>query len=289
MNSWILAVRPQTLIASIAPVITSTSLCIFFGFFNFYIFVTTFFTAVLLQILANFINDLYDYKKGTDNKDRIGPKRAVQSGLLSMQQIQKGILIIILFCLIMGLYLVFRGGIPILIIGLTSFLFAYLYTATSFAIAYNGLGEIFVILYFGILSSLGTFYLQTAIFSLDALFCGIFIGCLNTSLLIVNNIRDCRVDKKHNKKTLVVIFGVLFGKIELLILLICSYLSLYYLLLNINKQEIFMYFLLTIPIVILIIKDVLFYKEDLELNKVFPKISLLILLLSSMLSIMLVI
>ena len=217
---WILATRPQTLIASIGPVLISTIFSHKYFNFNLIIFLFIIISSVLIQIMTNFINDLYDFKKGGDKENRLGPDRMVQKGLISEIEIKKAIIFLLCLSVFSGLYLVFVGGWIILAIGLSSFLFAYLYTATRFSIAYNGLGEFFVFVYFGLIASIGTAYLQTNLYLFDTAVIGCIFGFLNMSLLIINNIRDVNEDAKSNKKTLVVLFGQKFGFIELFISLI---------------------------------------------------------------------
>ena len=208
--------------------------------------------AVLIQIMTNYINDLYDFKKGTDNNDRVGPDRMIQKGYLSENEIKTAIYVILFTALVIGVYLASIGGMIIIFIGLSSFLFAYLYTATSYSIAYNGLGEIFVFLYFGIIASLGTFYLQTLDYNYNALLIGIICGCLNVGLLIINNLRDMKLDKLSNKRTLVAKYGKLFGYLEFILMIIISYVALYCLFQSLNKLIINnLLFLILLPLFIL--------------------------------------
>ena len=228
LKYFVYAIRFKTLIASIAPIIVSSALCYKFYFFDFKIFYATLIAAALLQILANFINDLYDFKKGSDQDSRIGPDRMVQKGYLSEQEMIKAIYIVFIIALFVGFYLVNVGGIIILLIGLSSFLFAYLYTATRFAIAYNGFGEIFVFLYFGVIAAFGTFYLQTLDYKHDVIILGIIMGCLNINLLVINNLRDYLSDQKTGKNTLIAKYGLKFGKLEFSFMIFLSYLFLYF-------------------------------------------------------------
>ncbi len=239
---WLQAARPQTLIASLIPILPVSMLCFKSYTFSPPVFFCTIFSAIFIQIMTNFINDLYDFKKGADRPDRVGPNRVIQKGFLSEKEITNGIYMLLLLSVLLGSYLVSIGGYIILIIGLSSFLFAYLYTATKISIAYNGLGEVFVFIYFGILSSWGTFYLQTLDYNFDIILFGIIAGSLNTSLLIINNLRDHNEDLLSNKKTLIVIFGKNFGKIELLLINMLSYSSLYFLLDSLNKKDQFYFF-----------------------------------------------
>lgn len=217
INYWIQAARPQTLVAALAPVLSSSFLCYKYHQFSFLIFLLTVLSSVLIQIMTNFINDLYDFKKGSDQENRLGPDRMIQKGFISEVEIKNAIILLLALSVLSGLYLVIIGGWIILAIGLSSFLFAYLYTATRFSIAYNGLGEFFVFIYFGLIASTGTVYLQTQLYLPEAIIIGCIFGFLNMSLLIINNIRDINEDAKSNKKTLVVLFGENFGFFELFI------------------------------------------------------------------------
>ena len=239
ISFWIKASRPQTLIASISPVVLCSILCSAYKSFSYKIFFSTLLAAVLIQIMTNFINDLYDFKKGADKSDRLGPDRMVQKGYLKENEIKNAIILALIGAVMIGFYLVFIGGLPILIIGCSSFLFAYLYTATKFSIAYNGLGEIFVFIYFGLIASVGTAYLQILKFDYNALLIGAISGMLSTSLLIVNNLRDVKSDALSNKNTLVVIFGENFGRLELLFTLIMPYVVLFLLSKSINVSAVF--------------------------------------------------
>ena len=277
ISFWIKASRPQTLIASISPVVLCSVLCLNYNMFSYSIFFSTLFAAILIQIMTNFINDLYDFKKGADRSDRLGPERMVQKGFLKESEVKKAIIITLIGALLIGCYLVFVGGIPILIIGCSSFLFAYLYTATKFSIAYNGLGELFVFIYFGLIASLGTAYLQILRFDYNALLIGIISGCLSTSLLIVNNLRDVKSDTISNKKTLVVIFGENFGKVELFFSLTVPYFVSFFLLQSINKIEIvYNIFPLAFIAVFLLIKSSL--DKFFLTKKMLPYLSIYILL-----------
>jgi len=239
----IYASRPKTLIASISPVLISSMLCYKLHSFNIIIFVLTIVAALLIQIMTNLINDLYDYKKGADTKNRIGPERMVQKGYLSENDMLNGIYVVFLLAIFIGCYLVSIGGILILCIGLSAFLFAYIYTATRFSVAYNGMGEFFVFLYFGIIASLGTYYLQTQTYNYHALIIGLITGCLNINLLVINNLRDFSSDKASNKNTLIVKFGKSFGKFEFISMFISSYVFLYIFSLSLNDMMIFYSFI----------------------------------------------
>ena len=284
--NWIKASRPQTLTASLAPIIPTSVLCFKQHYFKFEIFLATLIAGLMLQILANFINDLYDFKKGSDRDDRIGPERMVQTGKITEKEMKNGIFTVFIVTLLVGFYLVNIGGLPILIIGVSSFIFAYLYTATKISIAYNGLGEVFVFLYFGIIASTGTFYLQSLQFSWESFIIGMISGSLNTTLLIINNLRDYKEDSISNKKTLVVTFGFLFGKIELILMMLFSYGSLFYLFTLEKPNNILFAYIPLFIFAMFIIFKLFYYKQF--LSRALPFASMHILLFIIILSIAIV-
>ena len=275
ITPWIHAARPITLVASIIPII-SAMLILPSATFKINIFSWTLIAAIIIQIVTNYINDLFDFLKGAD-KNRVGPSRMVQSGLILESQMRKAITVLICIGIISGIPLVIQGGISIIIIGLSSFLFAYLYTGGPYPLAYNGLGDIFVFIYFGIIAVLGSYFLQTGFVDTSSIYLAISIGAKNVLLLIINNIRDFKTDKISNKKTLIVLFGLYFGKLQTLCMLVLSYLSIYMLALNFEKLNIFYLTLVSLPLSLSILYDIL-YKQDSFLNKTLAKISTLLIL-----------
>ena len=265
---WIKASRPITLVASIAPVVAAS--CIVNNF-DFYIFIFTLISAVFIQIGTNFINDLIDFTKGADNEYRLGPKRMVQSGLITKAAMKVGIYTVFLIAFFAGIYLVFLSPLgevkwPIVIVGLSAFVFAYLYTGTKYSLAYIGLGEIFVYLYFGIIAVMGSVYLQDGVFFYKhSFFIGSAIGSINIIFLAINNIRDYNGDKKVGKNTLVVSFGQLFGKIEIVFMVLSMYLFTYFLTGSDYQVNYLLLVVATAPICLSIVYDV-FCKQGSKLN-----------------------
>jgi len=209
LKAWGIAVRPKTLIVSIAPVLLGLSLSIHNENFNsILIGILTLSSAILIQIGTNLINDLYDFISGADDINRLGPERAVQSGILSQKEIKFGAFFCFILALCIGIYLVFIGGMPIFLIGSFALMSGYCYTAGPYPLGYNGLGDIFVFIFFGLIAVPGTYYLQNNIlFDIDSIFIGCSIGCIAVAILCVNNIRDIKSDQKAGKKTLAVRFG----------------------------------------------------------------------------------
>lgn len=214
LKNWIQASRPKTLLAGLSPVLLGSAYAFSEGTFLLLTFIATLFSAIFIQIGTNLVNDYYDFKKGADTSSRKGPTRVTQAGLISPKQVKLGFYTCFLLAFIIGLYLMYLGGVPIIIIGLSSLLFAYMYTGGPFPLGYKGLGDIFVFAYFGPIAVAGTTYLQTFTFSINAVALGFIPGLLSVAILTVNNLRDSNEDALVDKKTLVVRFGNTFGKIE---------------------------------------------------------------------------
>lgn len=280
---WINAARPKTLAASIVPIISAMLILPNQDLFKSHIFILTITAAIIIQIITNYINDLYDFLSGAD-KERIGPQRMLESGLLSQEEMTIAIKVLFILGIMCGLPLVLHGGWPILIIGLSAFLFAYLYTAGPFPLAYHGLGDIFVFIYFGLISVMGSYYLQTGFIDKNVMWLGISIGAKNVLLLAVNNIRDYSGDKKCNKNTLVVILGRSFGKLQILFMIILSYISLFYLSIGLDSKVIFYISMISLPLSLNILSDI-YSKEGEALNKTLGKVVMLLCLNTFLLTI----
>ena len=160
MNKWILAARPKTLPAAFSPVILGVALSYHDGIFHSFIFLMTILAAVLIQIGANFANDVYDFQKGTDRDDRLGPIRATQSGLITPEKMKKAMWLIFALAICVGFYLAWIGGWPIVIIGLSSIVAGIAYTGGPYPLGYHGWGDMFVFIFFGLIAVPGTYYLQ---------------------------------------------------------------------------------------------------------------------------------
>ena len=212
MSPWLLAARPKTLSAAIVPVLMATALV---DRVDWFLFACTLLGAVLIQIATNFINDAIDFKKGADTSERLGPLRVTQAGLLSADAVMRGAWVCLFGAALCGIPLVLRAGWPLLAIGLVSIALAYAYTGGPYPLAYKGLGELFVILFFGVIAAGGTFYVQTLRVSREALLAGFAAGCLATVLLVINNLRDVDNDRRSAKLTTAVRFGETFARVEI--------------------------------------------------------------------------
>ena len=208
---WFRILRPQTLFASLCPVIVAL-LTMNETVVSWTIAWVTIVCALGLQILSNLINDYYDFVRGTDKKGRAGFKRALAEGEVSENQMRRACLVTLAICIISGLYLVANGGWVILAIGVTALLFAWLYTATSHSLSYLGIADIFVFLYYGVIASSGTYFLQTGGFSWEVFFAGAVCGLISMCVLLINNLRDMDDDRLAGKRTLPVRFGKKAGE-----------------------------------------------------------------------------
>lgn len=214
MKPFFLAVRPKTLIASISPILIGTAMAYTEGSFLFWVFFFTLMTGMGIQISCNFANDLFDYLKGADTKERKGPVRVTASGLLTVAQVKLMTFAMMGATTICSAALIYRGGFLIALLVALALLLAVGYTAGPFPLSYLGLAEVFILIFFGPVATGFTYYLQTL--QLDPLpfIAGLAPGLLSCAILIINNLRDIEEDRNVQKKTLVVRFGKTFGKWE---------------------------------------------------------------------------
>ncbi|WP_224366518.1 1,4-dihydroxy-2-naphthoate polyprenyltransferase [Hyalangium versicolor] len=223
LKVWLMAVRPKTLTASLVPVAVGTGLAFGEQVGRWLPAIAALVGALLIQIGTNFTNDYYDFKKGADTEERLGPVRVTQSGLIAPSTVLAGAMACFGLAILSGSYLVWVGGWPIVIIGLSSVLCGYAYTGGPAPLAYHGLGDVFVFVFFGLVAVMGTYYVQALTVSSAAWLAAIPVGALGTALLVVNNLRDAKTDVKANKRTLIVRFGTGAGKAEYIVLLVASY------------------------------------------------------------------
>ena len=214
MNPWILAARPRTLGAAIIPVLAGAALAFAAGALDPVVTSLILACAILIQIATNYFNDAIDHAKGADTAERLGPVRATSAGLLSARAMMTGGSACLVLAAVLAVPLVLRGGWPILALGLLSLILAYAYTGGPAPLAYLGLGEIFVVLFFGIFAVAGTFFLNTLEISWGSVLAGLQIGLHSSVLLSVNNLRDLETDRAANKQTLAARFGLTFARRE---------------------------------------------------------------------------
>ncbi len=256
MKNWLLAVRIKTLPAAISPVILGSALAFHDGYFYLFIFIMTLLAAVLIQIGANFANDVYDFEKGSDREDRLGPIRATQSGLISSKKMKQAMWFVFFLSICIGIYLSVIGGWPIVIIGITSIVAGIAYTGGPYPLGYHGFGDLFVFIFFGLIAVPGTYYLQIGIINELSLYMGVIMGMLSTAILVVNNLRDAETDKLSGKKTLVVCLGKTFAKIQYSILVLLPFLCPIYIWWNFENELSLLLTIFAFPLSFFLIKEV---------------------------------
>jgi 1,4-dihydroxy-2-naphthoate octaprenyltransferase len=222
---WLLASRPKTLPAAVSPVIIGSAVAFAEHSFRFGPALAAFLGALLLQIGANLANDVFDYEKGADQHDRLGPMRVTQAGLLSPKDVKTGMWVTSALAAICGIYMTLVSGWFILLIGLLAILAAIAYTGGPFPYGYKGLGEIFVFIFFGFAAVCGTYYAQTNTISQLAVLSSIPVGLLIVAILVVNNVRDYESDKAANKRTLAVRFGLEWARQEFVSIVILAFVT----------------------------------------------------------------
>ena len=207
LQAWWLAIRPKTLPAATAPVLVGAAHAFRESAFQAGPALAALVGALLIQIVSNLANDFFDFKKGADTDERLGPPRVTQQGLISEKGVLTGLALCVGLALAVGSYLVLVGGWPIVAVGLVSLLCAVAYTGGPYPLGYNGLGEIFVFVFFGPVAVAGTVYVQSGRWEPAALLAGVPIGLLCANILVVNNVRDWETDAKAGKRTLAARFG----------------------------------------------------------------------------------
>jgi 1,4-dihydroxy-2-naphthoate octaprenyltransferase len=284
---WLKAVRLRTLPLSVSGILIGNSLCFQDPEFSVILFVLMLFTAISFQIISNFANDYGDGVKGTDNDNRLGPKRVLQQGLLSREILKKGIVIISLISLLLAFVLIFlafgsNSWYYILIfIGLSfaSVWAAIFYTVGNKAYGYYGFGDLFVFLFFGGVSVLGAYFIQLKTFSYPAILLSLVVGFLSVGVLNLNNMRDIDNDAFVGKRTLVVIMGAAIAKKYHLLLLIVSVSILVYVFSSVSIRFFWIPYLAIIPLIVHFI-SVLKNSEPKFFDPELKKLSLSIFLLS---------
>jgi len=226
LQAWILAIRPRTLPAAAAGVVMGSALAWRDGFFRLDAALACLFAALLLQIGSNLANDVFDFERGTDTPERLGPTRVTQAGLLTPREVKAGMTVVFGAAALLGLYLAWLGGLPIVLIGIAAIISAIAYTGGPFPLGYHGLGDIFVFIFFGLAAVAGTYYVQAGSVSAAAWWMTIPPGLIITAILVVNNLRDIDNDRKGGKHTLAVRIGERATKIQYLICMVIAYLIL---------------------------------------------------------------
>ena len=222
-QAWLMASRPRTLPASVAPVIVGTALAIQAGAFEPAAALVSLLCALLIQIGSNFANDLGDFRRGTDERGRVGPTRVTTAGLLTPEQVKTGMIVVFGLAALGGLYLIILGGWPILVVGVLSIVAAIAYTAGPLPFGYYGLGDLGTFVFFGLVAVTGTYYVQAHTVTPAVWLGAAAMGCLVTAILVVNNVRDADTDRQAGKRTLAVLLGRRGARTEYALLLAVAY------------------------------------------------------------------
>lgn len=212
MRAWISAARPRTLTAAFSPILLASSVAYYNYKLNLFVAIIALFCAICIQIGTNFVNDAVDCLKGADSKDRLGPARMAASGLISPRRLFLGAGVVFAFAFVSGLYLVNIAGWPILVLGIISIICGIAYTAGPLPLAYLGLGDIFVFIFFGLAAVVGTYYLQALSLNQEIWFVASLAGFQGVTLIAINNTRDIPTDIKVNKNTFSVRLGEKYAR-----------------------------------------------------------------------------
>lgn len=221
ISFWVMAARPRTLTAGAAPVILGAAIAWDEGF-RAWVSLLALLCCLLLQVGTNLANDYFDAKHGIDGESRLGPVRVTQAGLIAPDRVRAAFVICFFAAAVFGLPLVKEGGLPILVIGIFSLLFAYLYTGGPYPLAYYGMGELLAFVFFGIVATVGVYYLNTKSVTVDAMIGGMGLGFLAALLMGINNLRDIQTDRAAGKKTVAVMLGEARGRYFLTGLLLAA-------------------------------------------------------------------
>ncbi len=218
-----MAARPKTLPAAVAPVVVGCAMAYAHRFFALWPALACLVVSLLLQIAVNLANDYFDYTRGIDTEDRVGPMRVTQSGLISPGRVRAAIIIVLFAALLPGVYLMMIGGWPAVIIGAVSIISALAYSGGPLPLASHGLGDLFVFIFFGLVAVCGTYYVQALGIAPMVFLMGTIVGLLITAIIVVNNLRDIETDRKSGKRTLAVMIGKENTRWEYALLLAVAY------------------------------------------------------------------
>lgn len=211
---WLEATRPRTLPAAVAPVVVGTALAWRAGEAKWPAAAACLGFALLVQVGTNFANDYYDFVKGADTAERVGPRRAVASGLIAPRVMRAAMIAVFAAAFALGLTLLAYGGWPLLVIGVASIACGVAYTGGPYPLAYHGLGDVFVFIFFGLVATGATAFVQLGELPVAALVAGAGVGALATNILVANNYRDVETDAKAGKGTLLVRWGRGYGRAQ---------------------------------------------------------------------------
>jgi 1,4-dihydroxy-2-naphthoate octaprenyltransferase len=284
-RAWLLAARPATLPAAAVPVLVGTAAAGSTGaHVRPLVFVVTLVCALLIQIGTNFANDYSDFHRGADHEGRLGPVRVTQSGLISQAGVRRGIVVAFGLAVLLGVFLSWIGGWPIVAIGVLSVLAGLAYTGGPYPFGYYGLGDVFVFVFFGLLAVSGTAYLQSGAWSGFALVLSVPIGLLVTNILVVNNLRDLPTDRAAGKRTLAVRIGDRATRLQYALFTALAFVVPVALAVTDASRRWLLLPLVTVPLAVALVRRVLSGLAGRELNAILKKTGQLLLLFGLLLS-----
>jgi len=223
IQTWWLAIRPRTLPAAASGVAMGCALAWYDGSFQLLPALACVLIALLLQIGSNVANDVFDFERGADTAERLGPVRVTQAGFLTPTQVKRGMVVIFGLAAMLGLYLAALRGWTVIWLGAAAILSAVAYTGGPYPLGYHGLGDVFVFLFFGLAAVAGTYFVQVGSVSVIAWWMSVPVGLIVTAILVVNNLRDIDSDRKAGKHTLAVRLGERGAKIEYVLCMAIAY------------------------------------------------------------------
>jgi 1,4-dihydroxy-2-naphthoate octaprenyltransferase len=291
-KAWVMAARPQTLPAAAAPVLVGSAVAAWAGVFQVLPAVAAFVGAALIQVGTNFANDYYDAVQGADTADREGFTRVTAGGLIEPAEVKRAMVLTFALAILSGTYLVYVGGLPILIVGLVSVVCGVAYTGGPYPLGYNGLGDLFVFVFFGLVAVTGTYYVQAAAAAVDygplalelapmdhlglAVVASLPIAAISTNILVVNNVRDREEDAQTGKTTLAVAFGYRFVRAEFVALLALAYATPLYLWLADDLSVAVLAPVLSLPLAVSVARTVLTETKGAALNPALERVGQLL-------------
>jgi len=223
IQRWWLAIRPKTLPAAAAPVLLGWGIAFTTGQVYLAMGLAALISALMIQIGTNLVNDVVDFSRGADTNERTGPMRVTQTGMFSPKQVWGGVSVTFGIAALAGLYLMLNSGWVIAVIGLASILAGIAYTAGPYPLAYIGLGDLFVLIFFGFVAVCGTVYVTSGELPMLAWFGAVSAGALTVNILVVNNIRDIATDRLAGRKNIAIVFGRTAAAWEYALMLVFAY------------------------------------------------------------------
>lgn len=282
-QAWMLATRPKTLPAAVAPILVGTALAIHDGAFRPLPALAALAVSLLMQIAVNVANDYFDFVGGIDSDLRTGPMRVTQSGLIPPERVRLGMLTIFAAAGLIGLYLFAVAGWPVLVIGVITVLAALAYSTGPFPLASHGLGDIFVFIFFGLVAVGGTYFVQAQALPAIAILAAVAPGLLITAILVVNNLRDIATDLAAGKNTLAVRLGTTGARVEYIVLLGGAYIAVVWMAFTVHFSWWVVLPWLTLPLAVLVVRE-MYQESGSALNKTLSGTARLALIFSILLA-----